>query len=90
MDQIITELRKAPDWEKTPPGFYGALLLAKRSSTLAAPRLGEYIASLPEGTGGAWMPTLLEDETWVTKLPVVEKRMLTYGNKPPAPRRGGP
>ena len=90
MDQIITELRKAPDWKKTPPGFYGALLLAKRSLTVAAPRLGEHIASLPEGTGGAWMPPLLKDETWVTKLPVVQRRRLAYGDKPPAPRRGGP
>jgi hypothetical protein len=89
MDQIITELRKAPDWKKTPPGFYGALLLAKRSLTVAAPRLGEYIASLPEGTGGAWMPALLKDETWVSKLPVVQKRILAYGNKPLAARRGG-
>ena len=90
MDQIITELRKAPDWKKTPPGFYGALLLARRSLTVAAPRLGQHIASLPEGTGGAWMPALLKDETWVTSLPVVQKRILAYSNKPPAPRRGGP
>ena len=89
MDQLITELRKAPDWKKTPPGFYGALLLAKRSLTVAAPRLGEYIASLPEGTGGAWMPALMKNEPWVTKLPVAQKQILAYGNRPPGPRRGG-
>ncbi|WP_321477348.1 P-loop NTPase fold protein [uncultured Paludibaculum sp.] len=89
MDQVITELRKAPDWKKTPPGFYGALLLAKRSLTVAAPRLGQYIASLPEGTGGAWMPALLKDETWVSKLPVAQRRIPVQGNKPPEPRRGG-
>jgi len=88
MDQIITELRKAPDWVKTPRGFHGALLLAKRSLKTAAPRLAEYLASLPDGSAGAWMPALLKDEPWVTKIPT-HKKVVAYGNKPPVGPRGG-
>lgn len=72
MDQLITDLRKVADWTKVPPGFFGAVCLAKRSAE-AGKRLGEYIASLPEGSVGAWMPVLLAGKAWAQKLPVKKK-----------------
>jgi predicted KAP-like P-loop ATPase len=87
MDQLITELRKTADWLKVPRGFHGAVFLAKRATT-AAPRLGEYIASLPEGSGGAWIVPLLKDEEWVTKLPIKKKQSVDTG-KSRSPISGG-
>jgi hypothetical protein len=87
MDQLITELRKAADWLKAPAGFHGAVFLAKRSKT-AAPRLGEYVASLPEGSVGAWMAPLLTGVEWVTTLPV-KKKQSAQGAKPKTTTMGG-
>lgn len=87
MDQLIDELRKAPDWTKAPTGFHGALYLAKRSAT-AATRLGDYIAGLPEGSGGAWMSPLLENESWIKSLPIKKKQGGSSG-KPEKSERGG-
>jgi len=85
MDQLITELRKVADWVKTPRGFHGAVFLAKRSPE-AGKRLGEYIASLPEGSVGAWMALLLKDEPWVQKMPVKKK---VESGKPKTMRASG-
>ncbi len=87
MDQLITELRKAPDWVKAPAGFYGAVFLAKRAKAVG-PRLGEYVASLPEGSVGAWMAPLLKGEEWVTTLPVKKKQSADSG-KPKTTPIGG-
>jgi predicted KAP-like P-loop ATPase len=87
MDQLITELRKAPDWMKLPKGFYGAVFLAKRSAS-AAPRLAEYVASLPEGSVGAWIGPLLKDEVWITKLPLKKKQSSIPGGAKSMPMSG--
>lgn len=86
MDELIGELRKATDWAKAPTGFHGAVFLAKRAKVVSA-RLGEYVASLPEGSVGAWMAPLLEGEDWVTRLPVKKKQPVD-GNKSKVTSRG--
>jgi hypothetical protein len=87
MDQLITELRKSADWLKAPAGFYGAVFLAKRTKA-AGSRLGEYIASLPEGSVGAWIAPLLKGEEWVTTLPI-KKKLPAESAKPKISPMGG-
>jgi len=86
IDQLIKELRKSSDWMKVPRGFHGAVFLAKRVK-IAGSRLGEYVASLPEGGVGAWIVPLLKDEEWITKLPI-KKKSVVDDKKSKSPLRG--
>jgi hypothetical protein len=61
MDQVISEMRRNPAWEKVRPDFRGAVLLA-RASPEAAKALSRFLRSLPKRP--PWMGTMLKTEAW--------------------------
>jgi hypothetical protein len=61
MDQVISEMRRNPAWEKVRPDFRGAVLLA-RASPEAAKALSRFLRSLPKRP--PWMGTMLKSEAW--------------------------
>jgi predicted KAP-like P-loop ATPase len=62
MEQLISEMRKNPDWSKIRPEFRGAVLLA-RNSPEGRKVLGRFVRALPERP--TWMNPLIKDDEWV-------------------------
>lgn len=60
MDEIISTMKRDPDWTKVRSDFRGASLLAKRNQ-IAHEKLVSFIATLPKQP--RWMKALMKDET---------------------------
>ncbi len=61
MDQLVSEMRKNPDWSKTRPDFRGAVLLA-RASGEAAKIATRFVRTLEQRP--PWMGAMLKNEDW--------------------------
>ena len=62
MEQLISEMRKNPEWSKIRSDFRGAVLLA-RNSPEGGKVLGRFVRALPERP--TWMNPLIKDDAWV-------------------------
>lgn len=63
MDEIITAMKRDPDWSRIRSDFRGAYLLAKHDQT-AHDKLVSFIRTLP-GKRPRWMVTMMKDENAV-------------------------
>lgn len=62
MEEIVSELRKSPDWSKVRADLRGAVVLARVSEEAAAV-LRRFLRSLPERP--RWFAALLKHESWM-------------------------
>lgn len=64
MDQLVSEMRKNSDWEKTRPDVRGAVVLARASASAGAV-FSRFIVALPKRP--KWLNALIKDESWFSE-----------------------
>lgn len=65
MEALIAELRKESEWNRKPPGFDGAIVLAERESD-AGRLLADFIQSLGLAKLPPWLNVLVKNSAWYT------------------------